>query len=259
MEQDALVASLYERVRTLEDIIGGLDARAQRATALAVSTQAQVEQNTARLRDMARLAEIVTHDEAAQVPGPRHAAPPRDRHGLRVIPGGLAAFAPAAFLLHDGIGAACLTAWRWIWAAKHDHVRWAASAILLGAAGAWGVPAAAQYASAGPVPHPRAVVPYHRPRHHRPDWPSKLPVPPAVVHRADRDRRHDGSEGAVQGPVPSPVNLAPAPLPSPSILPTPTPSGTVTGLVGQVKVIMIGHDLGHAWSGISGHTGGALW
>jgi hypothetical protein len=92
-----------------------------------------------RLADVARLAEIVMQAPGDPRASPRHAAPKRDRHGLRVIPGGLAALVPmpghgAAALVPVG-GHLLLSARNW--------PRWAVAAVALGLAGATAVPTAA--------------------------------------------------------------------------------------------------------------------
>lgn len=76
MDDDALVPSLIARVRALEDILDGMDAR--------------IERTWAQLRDEGRAEVILRRALTAGVPSPRHAAR-RDRHGLHVVQGIIAA------------------------------------------------------------------------------------------------------------------------------------------------------------------------
>jgi hypothetical protein len=147
MGDDAHGPSLDGRVRTLEDIIDGLDAE-----------QRDLKQ---RLADVARLAEIVT--QPPQREAPRHAAPKRDRHGLRVIPGGLAAFVPLLLPGHPPAAVLVPAAGR-AWLSRRS-VRLAAVVLALGLVGA------TETATADadpPPPHPHAVVRVHH--LHRPGW-----------------------------------------------------------------------------------------
>jgi hypothetical protein len=128
MGDDAHGPSLDGRVRALEDIIDGLDAEQQRTRE--------------RLADVARLAEIMT--PPPESPSPRHAKPKRDRHGLRVIPGGLAAFVPLAMPGHGAAGVLVPAAGR-VWLSRRAWPRWAVAALALGVAGATAVPAAADH------------------------------------------------------------------------------------------------------------------
>jgi len=87
----------------------------------------------------------------AEPPPPRK--PKRDRHGLRVIPGGLAALVPLAM---PGHGAAALVPAAQVWLSRRNWPRWAVAAVALGLAGATAVPAAAG------VPDPPAVTCAHQ-------------------------------------------------------------------------------------------------
>jgi hypothetical protein len=125
MGDDAHGPSLDGRVRALEDIIDGLDAEQRRTRE--------------RLADVARLAEIVMEAPGdPRLPPGRHRAR-RDRHGLRVIPGGLAALVPV-----PGHGAAALVPVAGqVWLSARNWPRWAVAALALGLAGAVAVPATA--------------------------------------------------------------------------------------------------------------------
>lgn len=143
MGEDAHGPSLDGRVRALEDIIDGLDAEQRRTRE--------------RLADVARLAEIVMTAPGDPRAVPRHAKPKRDRHGLRVIPGGLAALVPLAMPGHGAAGLAPVAAgWR-LWVSPRNWPRWAAAALLLGLTGATAMPAAAGVPDR-PVHHAQAVV-----------------------------------------------------------------------------------------------------
>lgn len=221
---DALVTSLCERVRALEDILDGIDAREQRTTALAVSVQQRVEQNEKRIQGLARLAAIVQpEDEAVEAGAPRHARPKRDRHGLTLIPGGLAALAPVAFLCHSGLLTVTFAALRaWL---KTEFGRWAAAAVLFGVAGATAAgTVAAVDVQAGTPPHPHAIirVHHHRKRHWQQQNPPPLPArPPLAVHHASRHhQRPRADDDATPTPGPSPTDTE---------TPTPAPSATATG------------------------------
>ena len=116
------------------------------------------------------LFEAEGHPPAPLPPGPRHK---RDGPRLRVIKGGLAAFAPVAVLLaHGGPGPALGTAARWVWRAGSDHVRYVVAAVLIAAGGAL-VPVA----SAGELPAAHApLMAVHGHDHDRP--------PARALHRA---------------------------------------------------------------------------
>jgi hypothetical protein len=97
----------------------------------------------ARVAELGRQLELAFTAEAilsrADVPGPAHAKPRRDRHGLRVIPGGLAALVPV-----PGHGAAAfLPAFGQVWLGRRAWPRWAMAAVALGLAMATEVPTAA--------------------------------------------------------------------------------------------------------------------
>jgi hypothetical protein len=176
MGDDAHGPSLDGRIRALEDIIDGLDAEQRRTRE--------------RLADVARLAEIVMQAPGDPRAAPRHAKPKRDRHGLRVIPGGLAALVPLAMPGHGGAGLA--PAAGHLWLSARNWPRWAVAALALGLAGATAMPAAAD------IPDP--------PAHHAPGL--IRPVLSEVPDRGDGDRDdrahvarlHAGPAGGTIGP-----------------------------------------------------------
>jgi len=125
---------------------------------------AAIEELRDRVERRDRIEEIL--DSAGQPPGPRHAAPKRDRHGMFAIKGGLVALAPAAaLLLHGGPGPVAAAACRWVWRAQRDHVRWAAAALFLALAGV-AFPATA---AEGPASHPAPGLSCRAPRPYHPD------------------------------------------------------------------------------------------
>lgn len=224
MVDDAQGPSLGASIRALEDKLRDLEAKADRGLALAVSNQEQIERNEARIRDAARLREIVTAGEPPPPSGPRHKRP----HHLRVIPGGLAAVAPVAFLFHDGLAVVATTAARWVWQSKRAQMAAAVVALAVGAAGT--VPAIVH-----PDPEPAAPLMHWRGHgHDRPparslyhQAPQRLAAPP-MAHAVHHQRRRRA--------VAVLPTLAPSPSPSPSPspagqLPTPTPSVTSAGLL----------------------------
>ena len=154
---DAFVTSLLAHIRQLEDSVRYLEARVERNAAVAVSAQERVERLEPKVH-AAATAEAILHQAmastAAAAHGPRHAGAPRDRHGLRVVKGGLAAFAPAAVLLfHGGPGPALGTVARWVWRAASDHVRYVVAAVLIAVGGAL-----LPVASAGDLPAAHAPL-----------------------------------------------------------------------------------------------------
>jgi hypothetical protein len=166
MGDDALMPSLSAQVRTLQDILPHLLASVRAAEAEAVRARAQAEENAAQIRNVTRLAQIALQPEAEEVrasPPHRHAKP-RDRHGLRVIPGGMAALTPVALLGHGGLGPAVISsAWRWFWhGSARSHLIAAGMILTVGTA------TAAPVAVTGPdtdAPHPHAVTGMHHHRH----------------------------------------------------------------------------------------------
>ena len=125
---------------------------------------AAIEELRDRVERRDRIEEIL--DSAGQPPGPRHAAPKRDRHGMFAIKGGLAAMAPAAaLLLHGAPGPVAAAACRWVWRAQRDHVRWAVAALFLALAGV-AFPATA---AEGPASHPAPALSCRAPRPYHPD------------------------------------------------------------------------------------------
>jgi hypothetical protein len=203
------------------------EARAERAIALALSAQALAEKAGQRATDAVRLGEIVSAAGDSSPgfpvpPRPRHAAKPRrDRSHLRVIRGGLAAFAPIALLGQHGAGAVVLAGWRQVWRASSDHVRWVAAAAILGTGtAAGGSLAVIGHAEAAPA----AAVP-------RVTWspsPSRAGVsPPLPAARRHPHHRHRHTVAATAAPAPATSPAAsPGPSPVPSALPVPQPAGT---------------------------------
>jgi hypothetical protein len=105
---------------------------------------AAIEAMRDRVERRERIDEILA--SAVHAPAPRHAAPKRDRHGLRVIPGGLVALVPA-----PGHGAAALVPVAGqLWLSRRNWPRWAVAALALGLAGATAVPTAASVRDQGP-------------------------------------------------------------------------------------------------------------
>jgi hypothetical protein len=188
----------------------------------------RAEQADQRARDAAHLVLKVQQP----LEGARHAAPKprRDRHGMRVIKGGLAAFAPVGVLLaHGGTGPAVGVAWRWLFRSASDHVRYVVAAVVLGLAGAW--TAGAVPMTDGPPAHAYLMPVSHHdappahPLHHHRGAPPRYPVPSGMVRAAHhQDRRADAERVLAlrPSPSPSPSNLAPSPSPSVTVSPSPT-------------------------------------
>lgn len=213
VNQRAHEASLAARIRSLEDILDHLLNEIENAQSLALSNQAQIEHNAARLRDAARAEEILRRAFAAggDDTGPRHAAR-RDRHGMHVVRGSALAAAAAA------VG-------RWSWrAGAHRAIT---SVALVAAAGSATV--AAPSLMMGPPAPARAgiVAPHH---HHRRLAAVLAPVAPGpglAAHHARAHRPYDDDDAAVTGSGPSPSaspSSSPSPLPSASVTPAPTTS-----------------------------------
>jgi hypothetical protein len=141
MGDDAHGPSLDGRIRALEDIIDGLDAEQRRTRE--------------RLADVARLAEIVMQAPGDPRAAPRHAKPKRDRHGLRVIPGGLAALVPLAMPGH-GAGLVPVAAVR-VFLSRRAWPRWVAAVLAVALAGA------TETATAdADIPYPHTVTCAHQ-------------------------------------------------------------------------------------------------
>lgn len=232
VDQYAPEQSQAEQIRALQDILGYLlkkaehaemeaqraKAQAERAALLGVSNQAQIEQNAARVRDAARLAQIIQQaPEAAEVNGPHHHAQPRrptpkrDRHGLHAV---------------QGVAAAALcAAGRWSWRAGAHR---AITSIALVAAAGSATVAAPSLMMGPPAPAHAAVTgaPHHRHHgHHSPaSWPA-VPGPRLAAHHHAR-RRPAGDGGSSPSREPSPSAPA-SPLPSASATPVATAPPTL--------------------------------
>jgi len=187
--------------------------RAAVAQALAEQLGRQVAENARKIEGMVRLSEIMA--AAGSVPGgavppARHAGPARrDRHGLRLIHGGMAALAmPLALARHVGVHRALV------------------SAALIAAAG--GTVAAPSLMMGPPPPAHAAADPDHRHRHHHAGRRDRVvELPPAVIPRRPRRTRGAGARaGAHPSPVPSPHS---SPGPTPTAVPSPSPSATDPG------------------------------
>jgi hypothetical protein len=213
---------------------------AERAMALARSAEARANLAERRARDAARLAQIV--NSPPQAPGGRHAAPKpkRDRPPwLKVYPGGLAAFAPVAFLFHGGGGAVTMAAARWVWRSERARVVTTVTALAVGAAGAVPVVGAIDAAPAPalmPPPGHYHDQPPARPLRH--GTRARYPVPPEMA-QSGRHRRHASVRVVLPTVAPSPspspslASLPPAPAPSATV-----PAGTVTGRLMPIAELM---------------------
>jgi len=124
---DASQRSLDEEIRQLRAIVEGLAARAEREE---------------------RIGAILASAGEPAPPRPRRRHR-RDRHGLRVIPGGLAALVPLA--AHGHAAVAAVPAGH-VLLSRRAWPRWAVAALALGLAGATAMPTAAD------TVHPRAAV-----------------------------------------------------------------------------------------------------
>jgi hypothetical protein len=186
MGDDAHDPSLDGRVRALEDIIDGLDAEQRRTRE--------------RLADVARLAEIMT---PPQSPSPRHAAPKRDRHGLKVIPGGLAALVPLAMPGHGGAGLVPVAGQ--VWLSARNWPRWAVAAVALGLAGVMAAPTAADVRDAPARPAPAADC--HAPRSWHPNRPDSDRDDKDVVARLPLAGCPAAGEGGAQPLTWHPVSV----------------------------------------------------
>jgi hypothetical protein len=206
------------RIREWKDGQARLEAQSARAAALAASAQALAEAEHDRVTKAFAAEEVLARVASSGAPpGPRHGGrPKRDRHGLRVIPGGMAAFA----VLGAGL--------RWPFrAGLHRAVSIATLAAVGTGAGLAAEPSLIQ----GPTPPAfAAVAPHHR--HHSARLPPVAPQPDPgqaavrlVRHHRDRDVRRTSP---VPSPVASPHSSTPAPDPSPSASPDPSPSPTDT-------------------------------
>jgi hypothetical protein len=204
-------------------------------------TSARVDENTQRLSDIdvvkeamgaaAGSGEWVVVPHRKPDPPPRHKRPARDRHGLRVIPGGLAGLVPVAWL-----------SWR--------VARRAAGLVLAGGALVGGTALPSLVTGGQPAPAQAAQVP-RRPPLIRPASSPSPALPRAVVagdvrrcHDRDGDavllatrprRCHDRDAGVARpSPSPSPQNASPSPSPvhsgTPSVLPAPLPSVSPTAI-----------------------------
>jgi hypothetical protein len=222
VSDDALVTSLIARVRTLEDILDGMDCRIENNKDLALSAQAQAERAASRARDAAEAEQILRRALAGGAPEAapyHHHARPRDRHGLRLIPGGLAAFAPLGLIAaHGGVPAVLVTGWRWLWhGPARSHFVAAAAAVAVGTAVAVPTVAAVQ---ASPAPYTRpAVVRVHH-HHHRPPWRPQPWAPAGPRDAANHASRHHPRRRVTA--------VLPTTAPTPTAAPTPTPSATPT-------------------------------
>jgi len=187
--------------------------RAAVAQALAEQLGRQVAENARKIEGMVRLSEIMA--AAGSVPGgavppARHAGPARrDRHGLRLIHGGMAALAvPLALARHVGVHRALV------------------SAALIAAAG--GTVAAPSLMMGPPPPAHAAYDPDHHGHHRAGRHERVAQLPPAVLPRRTRRTRSadaDAWADAHPAPVPSP-HSSPGPVPSPTAAPVPTPTAT---------------------------------
>ena len=214
----AVQGYLLHRVEEAERKAVAAQAHADQLKALALSAQALAEQHEERIAEtvrrvdgMARLTEIMS--AAGSMPGglpvppARHAK--RDRHGLRLVRGGLAALAlPLVLARHVGAHRAVV------------------SAALLAAAG--GTVAAPSLMMGPPPPAHAAADPDHRHRHHHAGRRDRVvELPPAVIPRRPRRTRGAGARaGAHPSPVPSPHS---SPGPTPTAVPSPSPSATDPG------------------------------
>ena len=214
----AVQGYLLHRVEEAERKAVAAQAHADQLKALALSAQALAEQHEERIAEtvrrvdgMARLTEIMS--AAGSMPGglpvppARHAK--RDRHGLRLVRGGLAALAlPLVLARHVGAHRAVV------------------SAALLAAAG--GTVAAPSLMMGPPPPAHAAYDPDHHGHHRAGRHERVAQLPPAVLPRRTRRTRSadaDAWADAHPAPVPSP-HSSPGPVPSPTAAPVPTPTAT---------------------------------
>ena len=113
-------ASQAAQIRALQDILSYL--------------LSEIETTKSQVRDVARLTQIVSQPELAKPAAyPRHAKP-RDRHGLRVIPGGMAALAPVALFCHTAAAPLVALGARLLLRSSRARVLTSMAALALGAA-----------------------------------------------------------------------------------------------------------------------------
>lgn len=182
-------------------------------------------------------------------PSPLADAPHRHRRprNLRILPGGLAAFALPGLFTHCVLPAAAATAGRWLWHSARARLVTTVLALATGAALA--VPASGvEQAPAATVPHPHAIARVH---HHRRSPATAAPAAPPLPQQPRRRRRAEHHHHHVApSPSPSPVTSAPSPSPSPAPSPTltlpPSPVPTLPDTPGMVtarRVLRVLHRL----------------
>lgn len=168
--------------------------------------------------------------------GPRHARRRRDRHGLRVLPGGLAAFAPLGFFAHAVLPAAVATAGRWLW--HSARARLVTTVLALGTGAALAIPVSAiEQGAAATAPHPHAIIRVHH--HHSAPAPAQQPAALPPPRRRPRHHRHHHRVAVSPSPSPaasSPAVPPPSPIPSPSVTLPPLPTATPTLLPGGAAI-----------------------